>query len=105
MLDSGLIFCAWIQMTSNSAESKHFCNFPQKNSGWGGGGVYYTRPSLPISIKYKQEGVGIWVNNSFLIKNTMLFSAYLFFFSVCLSYWLAYLSLFEADLQKPEFIW
>ncbi len=38
-------------------------NFPQKNSGWGGGGggVYYTRPSLPISIKYKQEGVRIRV--------------------------------------------
>jgi hypothetical protein len=68
--------------------------------GGGGGGVYYTPPSLPISIK----GVGIQVNNSFLITNAMLFSAYLFFFSVCLSYWLAYLSLFEADLQKPEFI-
>jgi hypothetical protein len=27
----------------------------------GDGGVYYTRPSLPISIKYKQEGVGIQV--------------------------------------------
>ncbi len=27
-----------------------------------GGGVYYTRPSLPISIKYKQEGVRIRVN-------------------------------------------
>jgi hypothetical protein len=25
----------------------------------GGWGVYYTRPSLPILITYKQEGVGI----------------------------------------------
>jgi hypothetical protein len=28
----------------------------------GGGGVYYTSPSLPIFIKYKQEGVGIRVS-------------------------------------------
>jgi hypothetical protein len=28
----------------------------------GGGGLYYTRPSLPISITYKQEGVRIRVN-------------------------------------------
>ncbi len=27
--------------------------------GGGGGGVYYTRPSLPIAIKYKYEPVGI----------------------------------------------
>jgi hypothetical protein len=27
----------------------------------GGGGVYYTLPSLPILIRYKQEGVGIRV--------------------------------------------
>jgi hypothetical protein len=26
-----------------------------------GGGVYYTRPSLPISIMYKQDGAGIRV--------------------------------------------
>ena len=29
--------------------------------GGGGGGVYYTRPSLPMEIKYKQEGVRIRV--------------------------------------------
>ncbi len=34
-------------------------NFLQKNSGWGGGGMYYTCPSLPIAIKYKKEPVGI----------------------------------------------
>jgi hypothetical protein len=39
-------------------------NFPQKNSGWGGGGVggvYYTCPSLPISISINKEDVRIRV--------------------------------------------
>jgi hypothetical protein len=45
-------------------------NFPQKNSGWGGGGVYYSHPSLPISIRYKQDGVRIQVKQNMLIKNT-----------------------------------
>ncbi len=32
---------------------KYSYNFLQKNSGWGGGCVYYTRPSFAVAIKYK----------------------------------------------------
>ncbi len=45
-------------------------SFPQKNSGWGCGGEHYTRPSLPILIKYKQESVRIQV----FTLSTLLFA-------------------------------
>ncbi len=53
---------AWLLTNTSVPIFSH--NFLQKNSGWGGGGgggVYYTSPSIPILIKYKQEGVGIRV--------------------------------------------
>ncbi len=34
--------------------------------------MYYTRPSLPISITYKQEGVRIWVKGIKFTYTTLL---------------------------------
>ncbi len=45
--------------STNRSRLNILITFGRKTGGWGG--VYYARPSLPISIKYKHEGVRIQV--------------------------------------------
>jgi hypothetical protein len=62
---SGLPVLTRLGQSTNRSGLNILVTLGKKQVGGGGGGqggVHYARPSLPISIKYKQEGVRIWVN-------------------------------------------
>ncbi len=52
------------RLSTNRSGPNILVTFGRKTGGWGGRGVYYACPSLPISMKYVQEGVRIRVKMS-----------------------------------------